>query len=247
MKQCNKCKSNKELSEFHKDKKNLDGHSNRCKECVIKHNKARYVLNKTKILSVNKQYRDKNKKRISESRKVFYKLNSDTIKKKTSEYAKTNRESLNKKLKEKRDKNKSEYNKKARAYRNRNKGEINKNRNKQIKKRAQLDPVFKLSRRIRTMLNDCFKIKGIPKTKRLQEILGIDISNFKKHLESHFESWMNWGNHGKYNGQLNYGWDIDHIIPLSSAKTEDELLKLNHYTNLQPLCSKINRDIKKGN
>jgi len=37
------------------------------------------------------------------------------------------------------------------------------------------------------------------------------------------------------------------IIPVSSAKTEEELLLLNHYTNLQPLCSKINRDIKKSN
>ena len=38
-----------------------------------------------------------------------------------------------------------------------------------------------------------------------------------------------------------------HIIPLSSAKTEEELVKLNHYVNLQPLCSKVNRDIKKNN
>ena len=57
---------------------------------------------------------------------------------------------------------------------------------------------------------------------------------------------MNWENKGLYNGDLNYGWDIDHIIPISSAFTEVEILKLNHYTNLQPLCSKINRDIKKN-
>ena len=56
---------------------------------------------------------------------------------------------------------------------------------------------------------------------------------------------MTWDNKGMYNGELNYGWDIDHIIPISSAKTEDDLYILNHYTNLQPLCSKVNRDIKK--
>ena len=44
---------------------------------------------------------------------------------------------------------------------------------------------------------------------------------------------------------MRYGWDIDHKIPLASAETEEELLKLNHYTNLQPLCSRINRDIKR--
>ena len=57
---------------------------------------------------------------------------------------------------------------------------------------------------------------------------------------------MTWENKGLYNGELNYGWDIDHIIPLSSAETEEDIIRLNHYSNLQPLCSKINRDIKKG-
>jgi len=57
---------------------------------------------------------------------------------------------------------------------------------------------------------------------------------------------MNWDNHGKYNGEFNFGWDLDHIIPISSAITEQEVIKLNHFTNLQPLCSKINRYIKKN-
>lgn len=40
---------------------------------------------------------------------------------------------------------------------------------------------------------------------------------------------MSWENHGLF------GWHIDHKIPLSSAKDEEELKKLCHYTNLQPL------------
>jgi len=57
---------------------------------------------------------------------------------------------------------------------------------------------------------------------------------------------MSWDNYGLYNGELNYGWDIDHIVPLSSVKTKDELLQLFHHTNLQPLCSKVNRNIKRN-
>jgi hypothetical protein len=59
---------------------------------------------------------------------------------------------------------------------------------------------------------------------------------------------MNWDNYGRYKKDcFNYGWDIDHIAPLSSAITEKELLRLFHYTNLQPVCSKFNRDIKRHN
>lgn len=43
----------------------------------------------------------------------------------------------------------------------------------------------------------------------------------------------------------NHGeWHFDHIIPLASAKTEEELIKLNHYTNFQPLWAEDN--LKKG-
>jgi hypothetical protein len=43
---------------------------------------------------------------------------------------------------------------------------------------------------------------------------------------------MSWENHGE--------WHIDHIVPLSSAITEEELRKLSHYTNLQPLWATDN-------
>lgn len=42
----------------------------------------------------------------------------------------------------------------------------------------------------------------------------------------------------------NHGeWEMDHIIP--NAKTEEEIYKLNHYTNFQPLWKEDNR--KKSN
>lgn len=43
---------------------------------------------------------------------------------------------------------------------------------------------------------------------------------------------MNWQNQGK--------WHIDHIKPLASAKSVDEIYELCHYSNLQPLWAKDN-------
>ena len=98
---------------------------------------------------------------------------------------------------------------------------------------------------IRKMINRSFKRLGYSKSSKTNEILGCSFEELIKYLESKFENWMTWENKGLYNGELDYGWDINHIIPLSSVKTEEEVLKLNHYTNLQPLCSKVNRDIKR--
>lgn len=58
-------------------------------------------------------------------------------------------------------------------------------------------------------------------------------------------NWENYGNpkDGKY--ELNKTWDLDHIIPICSAKTNEDIIRLNHYTNFQPLCSYVNRYIKR--
>jgi len=51
---------------------------------------------------------------------------------------------------------------------------------------------------------------------------------------------MNWNNYGVYNSKGKRTWNIDHIIPISLAQTKEEIIKLNHHTNLRPLCSKEN-------
>lgn len=102
-----------------------------------------------------------------------------------------------------------------------------------------------LKHRIRQNIGSSIKRKNFKKNSTTELILGCSFLNFKIYLESKFESWMTWENSGLYNGTYNFGWDLDHIIPVSLAKTEEELYKLNHYSNFQPLCSKINRDEKK--
>ena len=66
------------------------------------------------------------------------------------------------------------------------------------------------------------------------DVLGCSPEYLKEHLEKQFSQGMSWDNYGFY------GWHIDHKIPLSSAKTEEEVYQLCHYTNLQPLWAKDN-------
>jgi hypothetical protein len=124
--------------------------------------------------------------------------------------------------------------------------EENKEKRRHIYKEKIKEDFFRFNKLTRGLISCSFKRKGLKKNSKTEIILGCTIEEFMIYIESKFESWMTWDNRGLYNGELNYGWDIDHIIPISSAKTEYDIIRLNHYTNLQPLCSKINRDIKRN-
>jgi hypothetical protein len=126
---------------------------------------------------------------------------------------------------------------------------IQKNKHKKtnyINLKRKNDSLFRLRSVMGAMISKSLKRNGFTKKMKSHEFLGCQFNEFKSYIESQFESWMSWDNYGLYNGELNYGWDIDHIIPLSSAKTEEEILRLNHYTNLRPLCSYTNRYVKRN-
>jgi len=91
------------------------------------------------------------------------------------------------------------------------------------------DPVNKLKRSMRFHTT-----KGIINNKLhgTEEILGCTWEFFRDYIEQQFTEGMTWDNYGD--------WHLDHIIPLSSAKTDKEVYRLNHYTNLQPLWAEEN-------
>jgi hypothetical protein len=105
------------------------------------------------------------------------------------------------------------------------------------KERTETDPTYNLVNRMRCRLWKYLKIHKIYKNNSTFEIIGCTPSELKEHIEKQFIDDMNWDNKGN--------WHIDHIIPLSSAKTEVELMKLFHFSNLQPLWASDN--IKKSN
>lgn len=161
-------------------------------------------------------------------------------------YYKANRKLLLKQKKTYAIINKVEIAKTKRLYQLNNPTKVRQMHRDRKRNRSKVDELFRLKNNMRNLIGRLFINKGLKKTSKSHEILGCSYEEFKEYIENQFQSWMNWDNYGRYNGQPSYGWDIDHIVPLSTAKTEEEIIKLNHYTNLQPLCSKINRYIKKN-
>ena len=234
MKVCNLCNFEKDLELFKKDKRRNDGCASSCKECM-----------RIKGLEYYHQTKDDRRETINENRRNSYERNKEYENIKSREYKENNKESIKKSNKEYYDNNKEILLLKSIEYRTINKDKINIYSKNYINDKLKNDVMFKLKHYARSMVRKSFR--GYTKKARTHEILGCSYEDFKIHLESMFEDWMTWDNRGLYNGEFNYGWDVDHKIPLASAESEDVIIRLNHYTNLKPLCSYINRVIKKDN
>ncbi len=246
MKICIKCNLEKSDSEF-------GNRNKKCKDCYKEYQRLYRLNHKEKMKEYNDNYYQENKQEIIEGVKTYYFENRDKIAEYKTLYWEENREELTKKNKDYYQNNKERLGSQNKAYNQKHRKELNEKRNKRnkknkihlkLKERREKDPVFRISQNIRTYIRNSFKYKGLKKSTKTEIILGCSFKDFKSHIESQFECWMTWENYGKYNGDLNYGWDIDHIIPISIAQTEEEVLKLNHFTNLRPLCSYTNRHIK---
>jgi hypothetical protein len=99
------------------------------------------------------------------------------------------------------------------------------------KERRHSDPIFRFLDNMRKRLASAFFSKG--KSKKTLELLGCNVEIAKHHIESLFQPGMTWHNYGE--------WEIDHKIPLCIAIDIQQLEKLCHYTNLQPLWKIDNR------
>lgn len=108
--------------------------------------------------------------------------------------------------------------------------------NEKDRDRYSNDYMYNITRRVRKRLHRFLKSHNITKNNKTFDIVGCSPIFLKEHLEKQFVDGMSWENRKD--------WHIDHIIPLSLAKTK-ELYKLCHYTNLQPLWAEDN--LKKSN
>lgn len=258
---CNKCTIEKNVDFFFKNSSTKDGYNNICKECRKKVNKKYYNKNIEKIKKYRESKKDLNKvymkdyyKNNLSKRKEYIQKNDEVLKQKRKEYNKKNNEQLKEKRKEYNIKNKekiqdfnTQYRKnnldsekiRWKKYYEKNKNELIKKNSKKTKEKRNTIILEKLKHNLRNRLLFYVKVKNIRKNSKTFEIIGCSPELLKEHLEKQFTKNMVWENYGYY------GWHIDHIIPLSSATNEEELYKLCHFTNLQPLWAEDN--LKKGN
>ena len=245
---CSKCKLEKDVCEFYKDSKKIGTYIAKCKLCLAEESKLYSKNNREKRNEIQKNWRKENKEKVKNYRKKYYDIspekfilisrnyrlkNKDKIKNQNKKYYLKNLNYHKERLKKWTEINKNhrkEYQKKWK--------EINRDNIKEYKKlRYENDLIYKLITNCRNRINSFLKTKKISKNNKTFEIIGCDPEELKNHLEKQFRNDMCWENRNE--------WHIDHIIPLSSSKTEEDVFKLCHYTNLQPLW--VNENLQKSN
>ena len=117
-------------------------------------------------------------------------------------------------------------------YRQTHKKELREYDKKYRKHKIETDPLFRAKVIARNVIRKALTKSGYTKKSKTYEILGCSYEYFRDYLESLFVDGISWDNREK--------WHIDHIIPLSFAKNEEECLKLNNYRNLRPIWSEDN-------
>lgn len=238
---CKVCNKNKPITDYPLIKR-INKYSHTCKECRKIQKKAIdkrfYQKHKEDIKAQTREYYFKNKDTIQEYKKEYAIKNKDKLKEYKAKYYLNNRDELREKYKEYYKENAEQLKQYQKDYKsideNREKVRI---RSKQYKtNKLKTNELYKITEQLRNMIRWSFYRKGYAKKGKTRDIIGTDYDTFYNHL---LETYKN--NYG-------YEWDkkeevhIDHIIPISTAKTEQDIYKLCHYTNLQLLKAKDNLD-----
>ena len=86
MKQCSKCKEWKELSEFNKNRSNIDGFAYYCRSCTKEENKQWCLNNPDKEKEIKKRWRLNNPDKEKERKKQYRLNNPDKEKERSKQY-----------------------------------------------------------------------------------------------------------------------------------------------------------------
>lgn len=219
MKKCNKCGEEKQVNLFYRDASKQDGLTTLCKDCKKEAKNGYASKNRKMLAKKSREYRIANLSACRERERKYSIENREKRNKKVNKFFLENPEKKKIYIKRYKEKPgvKSRIQERQRTY--------------ESKKRSEC-PIYRLRQICRSRLHMALKSKGLKKKTRTFDTIGCSPEDLKKHIENQFTDGMSWDNHGE--------WHIDHIKPLSSGETEEDILKLSHYSNLQPLWAEEN-------
>lgn len=184
---------------------------------VREQNKKYREANPEKIKAYHKAWRDENRNHLNEQQKEKYWENPLAFKERNDRYRASHKEKVAESNKRYREENKQ----KRTAY----------ERNKR-----HSDPVYRFRSSFRCLILGYARKKGYTGTKNVWEMVGCDFETFLAHIQSQFEEGMTMENYGHGEGC----WNVDHIVPICTAKTDEDIERINHYSNLRPMWARDN-------
>lgn len=250
VKTCNKCGETKPLSEFYLSiKRGKESYSSWCKACMLEyHRERRQGSEGDAIRERQRKNREQRKDEINAKNRERYANDPEKYRGYKLKWRELHPEDYKRQAKEQRLRRIDKVREYKKQYDLENKDKKKKwdkkyrdthheQRNEYSRIRKESDPLFKLKHQIGTLVLQSLKKGGYKKKTKTAEILGCDYVTFFEHLKATWKE--NYGT--EWNGEA---YHIDHIIPLATAKTEQDVINLCHYTNLQMLKPEDNMDKK---
>lgn len=191
-----------------------------------------------KIKNSKKKYVENNKEKEAERQRIKerkrHQQDPEKYNQRRREWYQNNKDRALESAKKYRENNKPKIADSKKKYRQEHAEEIKEYNRRTKKERYHSDPLYHFICRVRGTLNDSFTRYETYKPRKNKDVIGMSSVELREYLLKTFE--LIYG----------YPWDlkepvhIDHIVPLSTAKTEDDVIKLCHYSNLRLLKAKDN-------
>lgn len=226
---CSKCKEELNICEFGRNNRSKDNLQSTCKNCDKLKSKLYREKNREKYLLSQKNTYEKNKDKFKIVSKEYYNNNRDIIIERNKKYYYNNIDNYKISKKKYNEKNKDKIQKNQKKYSKENRSVLT----QKEKDRRNSDHLFRTKKYVRNRINQYLKSKNYKKNNKSFDLVGCSPEFLKEYIENQFTEGMSWELMGKY-------IHIDHKIPLSFGKNENEVKELCHYSNLQPLWAKDN-------
>lgn len=194
----------------------------------------------------SKKWALENPEKIKENSKKHYQNNTKKVNERSKKWALENPEKVRAKSKKWRKNNPEKAKANTKRWFQANIEKINTKR----RERCQNNPIYRNRKIASNMVNQMLKSQGYSKGGESSgDYFPWTSEEYKVHIESLFEPWMNWSNQGVYNPKTHHlpekrTWQLDHIIPQSDlpypTMDHPNFNKTWNLSNLRPLDAKQN-------